>query len=274
VRAQLSSNKTAAIGWNAPLPDAGHREIYRRRAVWLCLLFVVLLPLEGILRKWVFSSIHQPFVFIRDPVAIGIFANFLLYRSPRVPAWALYWMLAVVAALGLVAIQSLWRPLPLTVYLLGLRNHFLFIPMALAMADLFQAKDLGKLVRLFCYLSVPIAVLVVVQFFSPPGAYINKGISDDVDARVFLVSADIVRTYGPFTFVSGQSSFTALMLAVLIAGFDRHRQWGVPVKLLIMALLAVIVMASLSGSRTTFMFAGIIARSAMISNLTGTPHWR
>lgn len=244
-----------------------HSERHRRRAVWWTYAFVVLLPIEGLVRKWLLPSANAPFLFIRDPVALIILLEYLLYRAPRIPTWLVLWFMMLALALVTAIAQSIAHPYPLPVYLIGLRNHFLFIPMALAMADIFRREDLRRMVSLFCLLSVPIAILVTVQFFSPPEAAINKGVGDDPNARVFQVVAGIVRPYGPFTFVLGQSTFSALLLAIVVAGFDRSRAWQIPRQLLLTGLAAVIVMGVLSGSRTFFLSAFMIAACYLLGGL-------
>lgn len=248
-------------------PGAARAEWHRQRAVLLTYAFVVLLPLEGVIRKWLLPTAGAPFLFIRDPVAASILLHYLLYRAPRVPAWFVAWLAALVLAVAVVLVQSIMNPYPSPVYLIGLRNHFLFIPMALAMADMFRAEDLRRMVHLFCWLALPIAALVMVQFFSPPEAFINKGTGDDQDARVFQVVAGIVRPYGPFTFVLGQSTFSALMLAVIVTGFDRWRQWRIAPALLLAGFAAVVVMGVLSGSRTFFLSAALIAVAYLAGGL-------
>ena len=48
--------------------------------IWL---YVVLLVIEGALRKWVLPSLSDPLLIIRDPVAMGIYV--LAFMSGRFP---------------------------------------------------------------------------------------------------------------------------------------------------------------------------------------------
>lgn len=124
--------------------------------------------------------------------------------------------------------------------------------------------------------SIPAALLVIVQYMSPVSAAINKGLTDDVEGR-FTVIADLVRPYGVFTFVTGQAVYAAFMLALIFIAFDRQRAWGINKNLLWLATLATVAMGTLSGSRTFFLSAGIIAGSVLMGGVAagrGAALWR
>jgi hypothetical protein len=249
-----------------PLPvPAATREIASTNAprerirLWLVRLvfaFFLLLPIEGIARKWLLPGLQAPLLLVRDPVAIALLGGYLLYQSPRLARWVALWALAVTITLIVCLFQVVFQGVSVAVILLGLRNYLLFIPVAFVIRDTFRREDMVRFVTMCCWISVPIALLVIVQFFSPAGAWINRGI--DADAAVFTVAGGIVRPYGPFTFAIAQVSYTLLVLALLIAGWDRARAWNISQRTLAMGLSAVFVMGALSGARGFFVGAGLI----------------
>jgi hypothetical protein len=217
-------------------------------------LFFALLPIEGILRKWVLNFIEQPLVFIRDPILLLIYWEYLsLPRKKEI--WIIYWILASVFALILALIQYVTNPLPILVYLIGYRAYLMYIPLAFIIRAIWRPADTRRLIVLCLWFSIPIGLLVAAQFFSPVASVLNKGISDDVEGR-FVVIEGIVRTYGPFTFTQAQSTYATLMVAVMVIAWDQRKAFRLPLFLLVSGSLATATMGALSGAR--FFFGGAI----------------
>ncbi len=225
----------------------------RNRIALLIVLFFVLLPAEGVLRKWILNPIQQPLVLIRDPILLWIYWEYL-GLSRRKPMWIVYWVAASVFALVFALIQYAGNPLPVLVYLIGYRAYLMYIPLAFIIRDLWRPADTRRWILVCLWLSIPIGLLVVAQFSSPVASPINKGLLDDIsDIRGrFLVVEDIVRTYGPFTFTQAQSTYAALMVAVIVIGWERRNAFRLPFPLLLAASVATATMGALSGSRTFF----------------------
>src|SRR5208283_3136684 len=60
------------------------------------IVFYVLLPGEGILRKWVFSDFEKVFGFVRDPVLIAMYGVYFLKSGRRLGYWVIpYFWVAV-----------------------------------------------------------------------------------------------------------------------------------------------------------------------------------
>ena len=60
-------------------------------------------------------------------------------------------------------------------WLLGVRNYFLYMPLAFIVARTFERDDIQRLARLVALLAVPIAFICVKQSFSPRGDWLNVG---------------------------------------------------------------------------------------------------
>lgn len=232
------------------------RERLRRWLVRLSYAFFLLLPLEGILRKWLLPQLQAPLLLIRDPIAVLMLAGYLIYQSPRLPRWAALWLGAVAITSAWCFLQVLLLDIPAPVVLFGLRNYLMFMPVAFVIRDTFRRDDWVRFVTLCCWVAVPSALLVIVQFFSPASSGINRGI--DADAAVFTVANGIVRPYGPFTFTAAQTAFAGFLTAVLVAAWDQAPRWNMSRRTLAIGLAAVFVMGALSGSRGFFLGAALI----------------
>jgi O-antigen ligase len=101
------------------------------------------------------------------------------------------------------------------------------------------------------------APLAIVQFFLPASAFLNKELVGD-DEGVFLVTADIVRTTGTFSFALGYSIFLAVaspfVLSLLTPGNRlRGGKWKSIAIVLVLAFATIV-----SGSRSALVMFGLL----------------
>jgi len=243
----------ARIFGSAPDPEALRKNIVR-----LCFVIYWLLIFEGALRKWAFPSLASVLFFIRDPFLLLVYLMAL--RGPLPKGWRVLSFGCLVAALYcyLAGVQVLLGYSTLSVAAYGLHNYFLYFPLAWMIYTYFNAKDVQRLLRQTLFVAVPIAVLVAVQFVSSPDAVINKGTSQAGEG-VFIVVEGIVRPYGTFTFVLGQSLFVSSLVAINFGNLasvpERRIVGGV---LQVVCGVACLSMIFLSGSRTTFIMVGAL----------------
>jgi hypothetical protein len=147
---------------------------------------------------------------------------------------------------GVFSIVGSEAPLIVTAY--GLRCNYLHLPLIFVMQRVLSGEDVLWMGRRMMWIMLPMAVLVVQQFRSPPGSLINLG--------GMPTQYGTVRPAGTFSFVSGMVCFSALAAAFLAhtftAGRKRDRLLGM--------LCAVAVLASLavSGSRSSILAVGIV----------------
>lgn len=243
------------------------RENWRRAAIRGCEVFFLLILVEGVLRKWILNSFQQPLVLVRDPVLAMIYVQYCGYRGWRIPAWAWATLILLGIFVALIVVQSTYYNFGADVYLIGLRNYFMTFPIAFVMSEIYNRQELNRLIRLFLYTTIPIAILVVFQFYSPVNSLLNRALDDSIES-VFLVADGVVRPYGPFTFTLGQSTFSALALAVGLAAWHRRGELSVSTPFLVACLVAIGCMGVVSGSRTYFLLAGAILICYMISAFT------
>src|SRR4051812_46385375 len=86
--------KSAVRAWRYEEAQvAQSSERLRSRIANLTLIFFLLLPLEGLLRKWLVNSIQQPLLFIRDPIILWIYWEYF-----RLSGFKRRWMIALGAA--------------------------------------------------------------------------------------------------------------------------------------------------------------------------------
>src|ERR1051325_3936977 len=150
-------------GPSAPLVDHSRTIRAIRRLIWL---YLILLIVEGALRKWVFPALSNPLLIIRDPVVILIY---ILALKARCFAWNRYNVsLALIAGLSwLVGFLVLIPYLsPVTVLLVtgyGVRSSFLHLPLIFVIPAVFDIEDVKRIGWWFILGLIPMALLMAAQ---------------------------------------------------------------------------------------------------------------
>jgi len=239
-----------------------------RKIQKLVAIFFLLLLTEGVFRKWLLNGIQQPLLFIRDPILLWIYIEYARVPRSKMPNWAVAWGAAALLFILLTAVQATLILTPALVFMLGLRSYIAYVPLAFIIAEVFDEFALGRFVKLSLMCSLPVAVLVAGQFFSPVGSPINKGLIDGTRG-IFLVADGIVRPYGPFTFVLGQSTYASMMVAFVLIAWEKRSVYKIGMALLVSATVAVTVMGALSGARTFFGGAILVVLAYLLASLSG-----
>ena len=114
-----------------PRPTANYSDSLRhiRRLIYF---YVVLLLVEGALRKWIVPQFSNPLLVVRDPVVVAIY--FLAWRARMFPRNGFIKSLAIIAVLSwIVSIFVLDPYVPMSRILLvtayGFRSNFFHLPL-------------------------------------------------------------------------------------------------------------------------------------------------
>lgn len=269
--------------WPRAIAAAGHvpavalspvRERARQRLVWTVLLIYLLAIFEGAIRKYIAPQLGQYIFFIRDPFLL--YAYILATRFALWPRRHMFFTLSLfMCVLGvlLFVLQASAFGLDNTRLMLGIygwRSYFFYVPLAFLIGAQFRRADLRLFARITVWLAVPIAILVVAQFSSPPNAPINVGVAEEqaLQFKSVGITAERIRTTGTFTSPAGQQQFIASAFALMVALLLMpRREAGV----LFVGLTAcgVLTCLALSGSRGSMLHCGLIGLFAMGLALVG-----
>jgi hypothetical protein len=181
--------------------------------------------------------------------------------------FALY-AVAAVSEFSLMYMASSDNPHPL-IGLLGLKAYCLYIPLAFIVPRLFSDKEkLIRFLKWYLLIVLPVAALSAMQFMNPDQAstinkYAWEGGDAPADIAVFHDSGGTyyVRVTGPFSFVSGLTTYLPTMFALLLGLISLQRKdissrW----KLLYYASVAgAVVVTFMSGSRAPVVILIIVA---------------
>ena len=148
-----------------------------KRLVWL---YFLLLIFEGALRKWVLPGMATPLLVIRDPVALLLIGlSWQRGLFPKTPYMA--WML-LIGALSFLTTLVIGHG-NLFVALYGLRILLIHFPLIFVIGVVFNREDVLKMGKAFLWLSLPMVVLIFLQFYSPQYAWVNRGVGGDMVAQ-------------------------------------------------------------------------------------------
>lgn len=236
----------------------------RRQVVILTFVMFWMLIFEGSIRKWLAPEYSRYLYFMRDPVALyTYFAAWRagLFRNPPV-FMSLGMLLAGVALLfAVVDLVRGDRQYTVILAVYGLRNYFLYMPLAFLIGRSFGEQDLRRMARHSMVAMIIAAPIAYLQYESPATAPINVGTAADPDAQFDNLQSGSgrVRPGGTFTSVTGMTHLTASTVAWLLWAWTTGRRPR-PVKnwLLAAGATATALALAVSGSRTTFIHTGLV----------------
>lgn len=223
-----------------------------RQAVQLAM---VLLILEGAIRKWVFPGAQDLIYFAKDVILLGAYAGFFRerHRGRRIPpAAGLVALLTAAALYGLLQVLNPLLP-NLLVGILGFKAYFFYVPLLWVVPAAFSsAAKLGRFLRQYALLAVPVGFLAMAQFVASPTSVLNTyarpGNGEMFYATTFGSSTH-VRVTATFSFISGYTSYLVAM-AVLLLGLLAAAHWRFRGNLALFAALGMTLLGIfMTGSR-------------------------
>lgn len=227
-----------------------------RASIWL---YFWLLLFEGALRKWVFPQFSDIIFLIRDPLVVAIYCLAVAARVfPVRPAVVLIWLMAALSLAFSFASDAHF-----IVTLFGLRTNYLHLPLVFVMARVFDRGDVIRFGRAVLICSVPILVLMIMQFRADPSDPINAVAGAGTGGQL-RGSMGKIRPPGPFSFISGVVSFFALAMAFVVYGWQ-SRKGAIPRVLLVVASLVVVAAVPISISRSTLFGIVIVGLFGMVT---------
>jgi hypothetical protein len=218
--------------------------------IWL---YIVLLLVEGAMRKWWFQGLADVILVIRDPVVLAIYA--LAVIEGVFPANIFTAAIGALAGASIFA-SFLGGQTNLIVLAYGLRINYLHLPLMWVMSRVMTRRDVEWIGKFFLLAAIPMTMVMVRQFQSPMNSWINRGVGIDEGGQIFGADGRI-RPPGLFAFITGPQLFYPLCAAFFfdqLGGMKRMRWY-----LLIPAGLAIVIALPVSISRTAMIGTGIVA---------------
>lgn len=220
-----------------------------KKGIWL---YFLLLIFEGALRKWFLPSLAAPILVIRDPLALWIilFAN----EKGMFPKTSfVIWMVFIGIISLFTALFFGHGNLQIAVY--GARILLIHFPLIFAIGKILNRNDVLRIGKLVVWLSLPMTLLIALQFYSPQTAWVNRTVGGIIEENGFQGANGHFRPSATFSFITGTYLYYGLATCfILYFWFNTNL---INKFLLITSTTCLLAAIPLSISRTLFFEVGI-----------------
>lgn len=234
---------------------------FLKRLIWVYLLLWIF---EGVFRKWILPEYSAQLLLVRDPVAVWIVVYALWQRLWRVNVWIL-----VLIAIGSGAfLMAFLLEVNFPVVLIGLRTLCLHFPLVFILGEVLTREDIERAGNIFLDLSLPMGLLMALQFASPSNALINAGAG--IDAMQIDAVDGRIRAPGVFSFITGAAQYYSLVAAFLLSRLVSRE--GRSFWLLTFAAIGLVLAMATAISRTLTIGIVIVLMAFLVGCMrTGVP---
>lgn len=228
-------------------------------------LVLVILIMEGAIRKWLLPQMSDIIYFLKDFVLLGAYLRYFIFPASQekftIKRNSTFILILIVA--GWILFQSLNPSLGSPIIgMLGIRAYLLYIPLIWLVPNLFQSElELHRFLRNYLLLVFPVCILGVAQFFSPPDSPINvyvPVVGEAADITTFGTEVAHARVTGTFSYIAGHSAYLAVCYSLLLVLLVREKtylwRW-----IYAFETLLVIVNSFMTGSRGAVFFIAIFS---------------
>ena len=230
---------------------------------------LVLVIIEGALRRWAFPQARDLIYFLKDFILIGSYIGFVSQPRPLVDRYPLIKEITLV--ISIVCVLQAFNPSlgsPI-IGLLGVKFYLLYIPLIWVIPYLFDSeKDLQSFLQKYLLLLIPICILGIAQYFSPPDSVINVYSPDGAAANASV--GEFVRITGTFSYLAGHTTYMAICFSLLIVLISREKliRWQ-----MIYSIELILVMANsfMSGSRGLIIYESLFIVSYILFLFFNSP---
>lgn len=239
---QRESSSLFAAKQEERIAEAKRRRKFLVTGIWL---YFFLLIFEGALRKWVLPSLANPLLIVRDPVAIYLMLYAWYYNMfPR--SIFIIWMSIVTIISIFTTLFFAHGNLVITIY--GARTFLIHFPFVFLIGSVLNRSDVLKVGKVALWISIPMAIMVAIQFYSPQSAWVNRGVGGDMSGAGFGGALGYFRPPGTFSFTNGLVAFFSFTAAYIFYFWLRPGQ--INKVILISATIGLIFTIPFSISRT------------------------
>ncbi len=242
---------------------------------------LVLIVLEGVLRKWILPQASELIYFLKDIVLFGSYFQYYGLAKKNLPQFKIdflhiFLLLSFLWGLFQAFNSSLGS---LVVGIWGLKNYFYYVPLIWMLPDLFQSEaELKEFLRKQLVFFIPVGILGILQFFSPASSPLNSyapGLEQAGGSTALFGSSGNVRITGAFSYVNTYIPYLLFNIAILLVFLEEK----LPVKktrILIISGGLLVLNSLMTGSRTIIFAAGLLLIGYFLIKSIGQFHrvWR
>lgn len=214
---------------------------------WLSLVYIVLLIIEGALRKWTLPGLSDILLLVRDPVVLLAYGIALVHG--KFP-YNRYVISGLVIMIVWIFVTFYWGHENYIVTGFGFRVNYMHFPFAFIMGSVLYRSDIVWIGKWWLWGTVGMTALIILQFYSPQSAWINRA-PGGMEGAGFSGALGKFRPPGSFSFIIGVVWFYTFSMAFWVAGLTQHKRYSK--LLLIVSGVAIVLAIPVSISRTLFL---------------------
>ena len=227
-----------------------------KRGIWF---YFLLLIFEGALRKWFLPGLAGPLLIVRDPLALWLIV--FAWQRKLLPV---NFFLSMAIFIGTISISTalLAGHGNLLVALFGARILLIHFPLIFVIGAVFTFEDVVDIGKAMLWISIPMAILIALQFNSPQSAFVNWGVGADIEGGGFSGALGYFRPSGTFSFTNGTTAYFAFLSCYVIYFWLNPQINRI---LLIASTFALLIAIPLSISRSLFFQVGCTVVFAILA---------
>lgn len=190
-----------------------------KKAFWL---YLVLIFVEGAMRKWFMTSLSNVWMMCREPIVIWTVLSLVGTQNLRSRVAKAFMIIGCIMMLTTLTLghQNIW------VAFYGFRIWFFHIPYIFIMSNKLNREDLIRICKFLILVFIPMTVLYVMQWGAPPSSILNASIGGGVEEQGVQAAYGAVRPSGTFGHCVGSSYYNPLVVSLfcvtLFSSYYKH----------------------------------------------------
>lgn len=225
------------------LKDYWHSIDAYKKAFWF---YLVLIFLEGAMRKWFMPSLSSVWMMCREPIVI--WTVFSLMGSRFLNSFVPKAFMIIGCIMLLTTLTLGHQHFGVAFY--GFRIWFLHIPYIFIMSNKLDREDLLRICKFLIVIFIPMTVLYVLQWGAPPSSLLNASIGGEVGEKGIEAAYGAVRPSGTFLHCIGSSYYNPIIVSLFcVTMFSSYYRQLLVKRIYIFLFVSVIVCLITSVSR-------------------------
>jgi hypothetical protein len=213
---------------------------------------LVIVVIEGAIRKWLLPQASDMVYFLKDLVIFVAYCKYYLSSEQKYPFKLNVFNITLLTFLVWGCVQvftpSLGSPI---IGLFGLKGYLFYVPMMWMLPSLFRSQEeLYIFLRNYLLIVIPVAILAIVQFYSPVHSLINT-YAGGMEANAEVDGN--ARVTATFSYLTGYGIFLCICLSTLFP-LIAVSQKGIWRWILLLELLLVVGTSFMTGARSVVLY--------------------
>lgn len=178
-----------------------------KKAFWL---YLVLIFVEGAMRKWFMPSLSNVWMMCREPIVIWTVLSLIGTQNLRSRVAKAFMIIGCIMMLTTLTLghHNVW------VAFYGFRIWFFHIPYIFIMSNKLNREDLIRICKFLILVFIPMTVLYVMQWGAPPSSILNASMGGGVEEQGVQAAYGAVRPSGTFGHCVGSSYYNPLIVSL------------------------------------------------------------